>query len=262
MSLRPRETEWPVVILAGGLGTRLLGVISELPKALAPVGDRPFLEIQISLLRDQGFQRFVLCVGHRANQIRERLGDGTGLRVKIEYSVESETLLGTGGALRLAERFFQPCALVLNGDTYLATDYKRLLVHHATETSCRNVAATLAVVRLEETRRFGTIVLDRAGRHLAGFHEKSQDAVGPAWLNAGAYVIERELIERIPVGTPSSLERDVFPEALGAGLRIAACPCPEPFFDIGTADDFHRFCRFHQAWVRQTVDEASSRRAG
>jgi NDP-sugar pyrophosphorylase family protein len=255
-------TEIPVMILAGGLGTRLLGVISDRPKGLAPVGDRPFLEIQISLLRDQGFRRFVLCVGHRATQIRDCLADGDRLGVHIEYSVESETLLGTGGALRMAERFFEPSALVLNGDTYLAVDYRHLLADHAGLRLSRNLAATVAVARLDETRRFGTIVLDHTGRYLTGFHEKVPDAAGPAWLNAGAYVIERDLVERIPPGTPSSLERDVFPGALAAGLRLAAFPCQEPFFDIGTADDFQRFCRVHAAWAREVGDQASSRRAG
>src|SRR5438477_10610039 len=113
----------PVVILAGGLGTRLRPVLSDRPKGLAPVGERPFLEIQIELLRAQGARRFVLCVGHLAGQIEAYFGNGGRCGVRIDYSIEGEQLLGTGGALKLAERFFQPRALVLNGDTYLAVDY-------------------------------------------------------------------------------------------------------------------------------------------
>ena len=79
--------ECPIVILAGGLGTRLRPVISDRPKGLAPIGDRPFLEIQIAMLREQGARRFILCVGHRADQIRECLGDGSRLGVDIDYSV-------------------------------------------------------------------------------------------------------------------------------------------------------------------------------
>ncbi len=186
MSRQSSFAECPVVILAGGLGTRLRSVISDRPKGLAPVGDRPFLEIQISVLRDQGARRFVLCVGHRADQIRECLGDGSRLGVNIDYSIEPEVLLGTGGALRLAHRFFQPHALVLNGDTYLATDYTRLLAHHTDERARQMVAATVTLARLEETQRFGTVLLEPTGRYLTGFKEKDLDQRGPGWLNAGA----------------------------------------------------------------------------
>ena len=163
MSSRPSLEDCPVVILAGGLGTRLLSVVSDRPKGLAPIGDQPFLEIQIGLLRDQGARRFVICVGHRAAQIRECLGDGSRLGVAIEYSVEPETLLGTGGALRLAERFFQPYSLVLNGDTYLAADYTEILRHHVEERTDPKLGATLTLARLEESRRFGTILLESTG---------------------------------------------------------------------------------------------------
>jgi NDP-sugar pyrophosphorylase family protein len=87
------------------LGTRLRSVLADRPKALAPIGERPFVDIQINMLRDQVARRFVVCMGHRGAQIRETLGDGTRLGVQIDYSIEAETLLGTGGAVRLAERF-------------------------------------------------------------------------------------------------------------------------------------------------------------
>ena len=180
MSRLPSLAESPVLILAGGLGTRLRGVISDRPKGLAPVNDRPFLEIQIALLRDQGARRFVLCVGHRADQIRACLGDGSRLGVNIDYAVEPEVLLGTGGALRLAHRFFQPHALVLNGDTYLATDYNRLLAHHAEERAGSNVVATLTLARLEETQRFGTVLLEPTGAIRAASRRRPPNIREPA----------------------------------------------------------------------------------
>jgi NDP-sugar pyrophosphorylase family protein len=231
----------PVVILAGGLGTRIRSVLSDRPKGLAPVGDQAFLEIQITLLRDQGARHFVLCVGHMASQIEDYLGDGSPLGVKIEYSRETESLLGTGGALRLADRFFRPRALVLNGDTYLAADYPQILGHHLEECRDARVAATLTVSRLEETQRYGTVVLDSSECYVRGFREKVQGGAGPGWLNAGAYVIEAELLERVPRGVPCSLERDVFPAALEGGMTIAAYQCRQQFFDIGTAESFRHF---------------------
>jgi NDP-sugar pyrophosphorylase family protein len=233
------------VILAGGLGTRLRPVLSDRPKGLAPVAGRPFLRIQIELLRDAGARQFVLCVGHRADQIREAFGDGSALGVRVEYSVESERLLGTAGALKLAERFFRSRALVLNGDTYLAADYARLVRGHDTDNAHSGVLATVALARAQDATRFGTISLDSAGRYLTGFREK--DGAGGIWLNAGAYVIERALLDRIPAGTPTSLERETFPGVLGAGGRIAAACCEEPFYDIGTPQDWARFAERYAA---------------
>jgi NDP-sugar pyrophosphorylase family protein len=231
----------PVVILAGGLGTRLRSVLPDRPKGLAPVGENSFLEIQIALLRDQGARQFVICVGHMAAQIHDCLGDGSRLGVEIQYSHETETLLGTGGALRLADRFFEPRALVLNGDTYLATDYTQILEHHLENRTDPTTAATLTVARLDEIERYGSVALDSTEQYVTGFREKAGEPTGPGWLNAGAYVIERELLDRVPEGVPCSLERDVFPAALSDGLKIAAHRCGQPFYDIGTAESFQQF---------------------
>jgi NDP-sugar pyrophosphorylase family protein len=237
-------------------------VLPDRPKGLAPVGDQSFLEIQISLLRAQGARRFVLCVGHLAAQIHDCLGDGSRLGVHIEYSVESGTLLGTAGALGLAERFFETHALVLNGDTYLAADYTRILEHHVEERAARRVAATVTLACLDETERYGTVLLDETGRYLTGFKEKLHQSAGPGWLNAGTYVIERDLIERIPRAAFCSLEKDVFPSALADGLPIAAHITDQPFFDIGTAEDLQRFCRLYEDGSLAHSERPFGRRAG
>jgi NDP-sugar pyrophosphorylase family protein len=234
--------ELPVLILCGGLGTRLRPVLADRPKALAPVAGRPFLELQIELLRDQGARHFVLCVGHRAGQVQEAFGDGSRFGVRIDYSLEGDRLLGTGGAIKLAERFFEPAAVVVNGDTYLDVDHNRVVRHHALARRESGAVATLTLARLDDARRFGTVDLDPAGQFVTGFREKDVSAgVRPGWLNAGAYVIERELLDRIPAGEVRSVERDVFPAALRDGCRIAALACDRPFYDIGTPDDLRAF---------------------
>ncbi len=147
-------------------------MLSDLPKGLASIGKRPFLQIQIELLRDQGATRFVLCIGHRGEQIRQAFGDGRALGVHIDYSVERVPLLGTGGALKNAEQFFQPRALVLNGDTYLAIDYATLVRKHVEENERAGVLATLTLARAADGTRFGTVLLDRSERRVQGFQEK------------------------------------------------------------------------------------------
>jgi NDP-sugar pyrophosphorylase family protein len=258
------------MILAGGLGTRLRPVLADRPKGLAPVGSQPFLEIQIELLRDQGARRFVLCLGHLADQIRDHFGDGSRWNVHLDYSVEGDRLLGTGGALKLAERFFAPRGLVLNGDTFLALDYARLLQHHQEERTAHKVLATLALARAPDHSRYGNCVLDASGRHLVGFVEKAGESHAcpcggtskmphrwEGWLNAGAYVVERELLRGLPAGQPCSLEREVFPEILRSGRILAALTSHEWFFDIGTPLGLRAFAEYYCDLVEQSFVDGS-----
>jgi NDP-sugar pyrophosphorylase family protein len=242
--------ELPIVVLCGGLGTRLRSAVSDRPKALAPIGERPFLELQIELLRDQGARHFVLCVGHMAGHVRDHFGDGSTFGVTIDYS-EEQDLRGTGGALKLAERFFAPAAIVVNGDTYLDFDHNKLVrQHRAARAGCKALA-TLTLARLPDAGRFGTVDVDATGMLVTGFREKAATHAGtPGWLNAGAYVIERELLDRVPGDTVVSLERDVFPAALRDGVRLAALGSDRPFYDIGTPDDFRAFAERFTAMRR------------
>lgn len=235
-----------MLILAGGRGTRLRSVLPDLPKGLAPIGPYPFLEIQIRQLSQQGARRFVLCVGHQSARIQAALGDGRRWGVHIEYSVErKDRLLGTAGALKLAEHYFVPRALVLNGDTYFAISYSTLVKFHLREWRRCGVLATLALSRVPERARYGSVVLDRTGRYVRAFLEKQDDATTISeWVSAGAYVVERGLLECIPHNELCSLERDVFPGSLESGRRLGAITFGGRFFDIGTPDGLRTFTDF------------------
>lgn len=232
----------PVVVLCGGLGTRLRPAVADRPKALAAVGDRPFLAVQLELLRDRGARHFVLCVGHMAEQIEAAFGDGSAFGVRIDYSRDGEQLLGTAGALKRAEQYFAPAAVVVNGDTYLDLDLARLARVHSSA-QARGAVATLTLAHVPDAGRFGAVEL--RGNRVVGFREKSEP--GSGWVNAGAYVIERELLKRIPAGEAVSLERDVFPVALRDGMRLTAMPHEEPFADIGTPDAYRAFVARREA---------------
>ena len=240
-------SEIPVLILAGGLGTRLRSVVSDKPKALAPIGDKPFLQIQMELLRDQGARKFVLCVGYRSEQVLDQFGDGTKLGIEIAYSEERESLLGTGGAIRNALKFIPKRAMVLNGDTYLDFDHNELLNIHLDALNS-GAKATCTLARLEDSSRFGTVILDDQNKYLAGFREKNSEYKSPAWLNAGAYLLEKSFIEEIEAGKVVSLERDTFPTAIRNGNKIACTLSEKPFYDIGTPEDFLGFCELYKRW--------------
>lgn len=231
----------PVVVLCGGLGTRLQSVVSDRPKALAPVGGEPFLAVQLRLLRDRGARRFVLCVGHMADQIEAAFGNGSALGTRIDYVRDGDRLLGTAGALKRAESHFAPAAVVVNGDTHLDVDLRRLAAAHRDA----GAAATLTLARVADCRRYGRIEWE--GHRVTGFHEKDENATGEGWVNAGVYVIGRELLDRVPTGEAVSLERDVFPSALRDGAPLAAYPQERTPHDIGTPDDFRAFAATREA---------------
>jgi NDP-sugar pyrophosphorylase family protein len=226
----------PVVILCGGLGTRLRSEVRDRPKALAPVGEKPFLQLQIEALRAAGATRFVLCVGHMADQIETAFGDGSALGVRVEYSRDGDALLGTGGALKRAAQHFDPVAVVVNGDTHLNVNLGALVRAH----TASGAEATLTLSRVPDASRFGTVEV--SGARVLDFHEKTATG-GPGLVNAGAYVIARELLARVPSGEVTSLERDVFPSALRAGVHLGAFVIQDAFTDIGTPDSYRAFAR-------------------
>jgi NDP-sugar pyrophosphorylase family protein len=195
--------------------------------------------MQLELLRACGARRFVLCVGHMAEQIEAAFGDGSALGVCIDYSHDGEKLLGTGGALKRAERHFAPAAIVVNGDTYIDVDLAQLARVHSSARD-QGAVATLTLARVSEASNYGAVEVE--GDRVTGFREKEHRS-GSTWVNAGVYVIERELLARIPPGEAVSLEHDVFPAAIRAGMPLAAFTQDAAFTDIGSPDALRAFAR-------------------
>jgi NDP-sugar pyrophosphorylase family protein len=220
------------VLLVGGMGTRLREVVPSLPKPLARVGNRPFLELLIRQLLSQGIDHLIMCTGYLGDQIEREFGDGRGLGATIEYSVESEPL-GTAGAIKLAQRYLQtvPDFLVMNGDSFLEIDLPQLIQFHRSHGG----PATMAVVPVENAGRYGTVFVDATNR-VSKFVEKT-GYDSPGLINAGVYVFNRDLFQHISDGQVS-LEKDVFPQLLDMG--VYAMQQQGLFIDIGTPTDYIR----------------------
>jgi len=216
-------------ILAGGLGTRLRGVVADRPKVLAPVAGRPFLAHLLDQLRRAGLRQTTLLTGHAADQVRTAIGS-TFADMAIAYSAEPEPL-GTAGALRHAlPHLRERTILLLNGDSYCEVDLAGLVAFHEESGG----QATLTLTQVADISRYGRVGIgDR--RRLLGFDEKS-GARESGWINAGVYVLNREIIERIPVGQAVSLERDVLPDLVAA--RTAFGFPGGRFIDIGTPESY------------------------
>jgi mannose-1-phosphate guanylyltransferase len=220
------------LILAGGEGTRLRPLTSTVPKPVVPLANRPHMSFMIEWLRGHGVEEVILSCGFMAEGVRAVLGDGDGLGVRLRY-VEEPAPLGTGGALRfagelLAERFF-----MLNGDVLTDIDLGAQLEQHE-RTGAR---ATIALVAVEDPSAYGLV--RRNPDHSVGeFLEKpSPDEIDTNLINAGAYILERSVVDEMPPpGTASSIERDVFPALVGRGLY--GFEAEGYWLDIGTPERY------------------------
>lgn len=219
-----------VIVLAGGLGTRLRGVVDDVPKPLAPIAERPFLTWVLDALADQGLRRVVLATGYRGEQIETALG-AVWRGMSLDYSREPQPL-GTGGAIALAMRRISGNAcFVLNGDTWLALDYERF----ETATRTQDARLGVALAKVPDVARYGAVRVER-GR-ITGFVEKG--ASGPGLVNAGVYCVARSLLERVPGGRVFSFEHEILVPAT-TREAVAAFTHTADFIDIGVPDDYRR----------------------
>lgn len=217
------------VILAGGFGTRLRGIVSDLPKPMAPVAGRPFLEILLSSLAKKGFKRAVLSVGYMADKISSHFG-GHYAGIELIYEVEQEPL-GTGGAIRAAlERCTSDHVFVFNGDTYLDVEADQL------EKLWQSKRSPLIVVReVPDTARFGRVDLE--GQKVSAFREKGIS--GPGLVNAGCYVLPKDALNAFPVNTNFSIETEYLSKEFNR-IGLYGFITHGYFIDIGVPEDYLR----------------------
>lgn len=218
------------MVLAGGLGTRLKGVLQGVPKPMAPVAGRPFLEILLGQLALSGCARVILSVGHLHNAIQSHFRSAWR-GMAVDYAIENAPL-GTGGAIRAAlAEGREENILVLNGDTFLQADYAEMMRFHAAQAA----HLTMAVVHQPDIARYGGVLFD--ANRITGFEEKGRS--GPGWINAGAYVIRRNLQwpRNLPVNF--SFETDFLAREI-THLHAAAFRVQGRFIDIGVPEDLAR----------------------
>ena len=215
------------LVLAGGEGTRLRPLTHTTPKPVMPLAGRPFLSFMLAWARAHGVDEVILSCGFMSDAVKRVLGDiYDGMRLR--YVIEEEPL-GTAGPVRLAhdEGLLAERLLVLNGDVLTDIDLTAELAEH--ERSGARV--TLALYPVDDTASYGVVPTDADGR-VEAFLEKSKGAVPTNRINAGAYVVEREVVESIEPGRAVSFEREVFPALVGHGLQ--GFQAAGYWIDIGT----------------------------
>ncbi len=217
------------IILAGGLGTRLASVVPTLPKALAPIRGKPFLDTMLErLAQSKMIAKAVLAIGYRSDAILRHYEERSA-PLPLAYSIEIEPL-GTGGALLHAlSQTEGKTLLVLNGDCFCNLFYSDFISYH----SSKNADLTLAVLHSNDLRRFGSVEFTDEGR-ITRFQEKSQEKTA-GYLSAGIYLIEREVLSSFANG-PCSIETDFFPKLLAKNMY--AYIHKGSFLDIGTPQSY------------------------
>jgi D-glycero-alpha-D-manno-heptose 1-phosphate guanylyltransferase len=223
------------VILAGGLGARLRSVVPDLPKPMAPINLKPFLEHQMNYWVDQGVDHFVLSVGYKHQIILEYFGAKFN-GIPVEYVIEALPL-GTGGALMLAAEKISKSDkfLLLNGDTYFAVSLKSLI-----DFSLKNNADwTFSLFKSNEVGRYMGLEVAPGGRISS---LKSKDNSFSKLVNGGVYLVNPSALKDIPfgMGEKISLEDDIFPVAMGLGQRFFGKEFLNTFIDIGVPSDYYR----------------------
>jgi mannose-1-phosphate guanylyltransferase len=205
--------EMQAVILAGGEGTRLRPLTSTVPKPVVPLVDRPFISFMIEWLRQEGVDDVILSCGFLATGMRNVLGDGSSAGVRLRF-VEEPDPRGTAGALKFAESMLDERFLMLNGDVLTDISLAGQIAQHERT----GAVATLALIGVPDPANYGLVRLNEDASVQAFVEKPSADSIDTNLISAGAYVLERSILELVPPDRNVSIEREVWPQLVGAGL--------------------------------------------
>jgi MurNAc alpha-1-phosphate uridylyltransferase len=239
----------PVAILAGGLATRLRPMTDRVPKALLSVAGRPFIFHQLTLLKNQGIDRVVLCVGHLGEQVKALVGDGRKFGLIIRYSFDGIELLGTGGALKKALPLLGDDFFVLNGDSYLPCSFAR--IQSAYESARR--PALMTVLR-NDCRWDKSNILFKNGELIE--YDKKSPSLEMSHIDFGLSVLSTQVFSRYRESTPIDLA-DICRELSKAG-QVAAVEVSERFYEIGSPQgirDTEEFLAHQELASRRSINE-------
>ena len=205
---------------------------------MVPVMNMPFLERTLRRLKDAGIDDVILPAGYLPEAIASYFGDGASLGLNIRYVIE-EVPLGTAGALKNVEQYIDGTFFVLNGDVLTSLDLRAMLDFHRE----KKAAGTMHLIRVDDPSPFGVAVHDADGR-IASFVEKPKREEAPSnEINAGTYILEREILDLIPTGRAVSIERETFPQLIASGRPLYAYTTDDYWIDLGRPEaylDAHR----------------------
>lgn len=243
------------VILVGGEGTRLRPLTWKRPKAIVPILNQPFLEYLIDYLSGHGIKEIILAMGYLPDPIKNCLGDGAKLGVRLHYVME-DTPLGTSGAVKNAEAYLDEDFLVFNGDIVTGINLTDMISRHRESSSVVSIALT----PVDDPTIYGVIETDEHDGVMRFVEKPSWDEVTTNMINAGIYVLEQQILARIPAEKPSMFEHDIFPSLVKEGQPILGHPSDAYWIDIGTPEKYlkaHHDLLLKRGSTYVRIDESS-----
>lgn len=230
--LYPEDKPNLVVIMSGGFGKRLRPLTDDLPKPMLMMGGKPLLELNIEKLKAEGFKRFCITVGYKAEIIKEYFGDGTKWNISIQY-IQEDAPLGTAGALRYLENKETLPLLIMNGDLLTTVKFSNLLEFH------QKSSADCTVCVREHDYQLPYGVVELQNQQIIGITEKP---MYKHYVNAGVYVMEPKLVDNIPSGVYYPMT-NLIDKLIKNGHKIDAFPLMEYWSDIGQMADYEKACK-------------------
>jgi NDP-sugar pyrophosphorylase family protein len=225
----------PVAILAGGLATRLGPLTAVIPKSLIDIGGRPFIDYQLQLLKRQGISEIVLCVGHLGQLVEQHVGSGDDFGLKVEYSWDGETPLGTGGSLRKAAHLLTDTFFIMYGDSYLLCDFANV----AQGFDGSSAEALMTVYRNDNLFDRSNVQFED-GKILR--YDKGPDVGSMRHIDYGLGMMRREVLEQWPENQKTDLAT-IYQTLLARGT-LGACLVQERFYEIGSHSGIEDFASF------------------
>lgn len=221
------------LFLAGGMGTRLKPLTDDLPKPMVPMMVKPLMERNMLKLKECGVDEIVLSTSYKPQKIKEYFGDGAKLGLKIHYVCE-DIPLGTGGAIKNTQGFFDDTFIIFNADILSNINIIDMLKFHKE----KHASVTIAVTRVENPSHYGVIEYNEE-LYAESFTEKPKPSeIKSDYINAGIYIFEPEVLKEIPGSKVVSIERETYPLLLAKGYPIAVYKSDEYWMDIGTIEKY------------------------
>ena len=223
------------LILAAGQGTRLKTLTDDCPKPMLRIGDKPLLEHTINLLKKHGIVDIAINLHHHSQVVIDYFGNGENSGVKLHYSIEKK-LLGTAGAVKNLEEFFDETFVIVYGDMLSLTDLTAMIQSHQDS----NADATIGLYRADNPHECGLVEMDDSNRIVRFLEKPRKEEIFTDLTNAGIYVIEPEIIKQIPPTTFFDFGHDLFPLLLKNGISIYGYSIDAYLIDIGTMEKYEQ----------------------
>jgi mannose-1-phosphate guanylyltransferase len=232
---RTDGSDMKALFLAGGMGTRLQPLTDNLPKPMVPILNKPLLERTIFNLKKCGISEMVISTCYHPEYIEEYFGNGSKFDLNINYIVE-ENPMGTGGAIKMAEKYFEESFLVFNSDILSDIDLSKMIDFHKS----KKALATIAVTEVQDPSMYGVIEYDSNGYAITFKEKPKAEETTSKSINAGIYIFEPEIFDEIASDRAVSIERETFPYLLDHNLKISIYKSGSYWMDIGTIQKYRQ----------------------